>query len=49
MEEDFYNIAKTYLEEQNAKMSFSIIPTESKSLLQLRVSVNNPITKEMDK
>ena len=44
--EGFYNIAKTLSEEQNAKMSFSIIPTESKSLLQLRVSVDNPIPKE---
>ena len=46
--EGFYNIAKTLSEEQNAKMSFSIIPTESKSLLQLRVSVDNPIPKESE-
>ena len=44
--EGFYNIAKILSKEQNAKMSFSIIPTESKSLLQLRVSVDNQITKE---
>ena len=48
--EGFYNIAKTLSEEQNAKMSFSIIPTESKSLLQLRVSVDNqiPVETQMD-
>jgi len=44
--EGFYNIAKILSKEQNAKMSFSIIPTESKSLLQLRVSVDNQIPKE---
>jgi len=41
--EGFYSIAKVLSKEQNAKMSFSIIPTESKSLLQLRVSVDNQI------
>ena len=41
----FYDIAKTLSVEENAKMSFSIIPTESKSILQLRVSVENPIEK----
>jgi hypothetical protein len=41
--EGFYNIGKGLSKEQNAKMSFSIIPSESKSLLQLRVSVENPI------
>ena len=44
----FYNIAKTLSEDQNSKMSFSIIPTESKSLLQLRISVESPIESEMD-
>jgi hypothetical protein len=44
----FYNIAKTLSEDQNSKMSFSIIPTESKSLLQLRISVENPIESEME-
>ena len=39
----FYNIAKTLAIEESAKMSFSIIPDKSKSLLQLRVSTNNPI------
>ena len=29
-------------------MSFSIIPTESKSLLQIRISVENPIESEME-
>ena len=46
--EGFYNIAKILSKEQNAKMSFSIIPTESKSLLQLRVSVDNQIPKESE-
>jgi hypothetical protein len=41
-------IAKTLSEDQNSKMSFSIIPTESKSLLQLRISVENPIESEME-
>ena len=44
----FYNIAKTLSEDQNSKMSFSIIPTESKSLLQLRISVESPIENEME-
>ncbi len=39
----FYNIARNLSTEENAKMSFTIIPTESKTLLQLRVSVNEPI------
>ncbi len=41
--EGFYNIARNLSTEENAKMSFSIIPTKSKSLLQLRVSAHNPI------
>ena len=41
----FYNIARNLSIEENAKMSFSIIPTESKTRLQLKVSVNNPIEK----
>ena len=44
----FYNIAKTLSEDQNSKMSFSIIPTESKSLLQLRISVENPIESQIE-
>jgi len=39
----FYNIARNLSTEENAKMSFTIIPTESKTLLQLRASVNEPI------
>ena len=39
----FYNIARNLSTEENAKMSFSIIPTESKMLSQLRVSVSEPI------
>jgi hypothetical protein len=39
----FYNIARNLSIEDNAKTSFSIIPTESKILLQLRMSVENPI------
>ena len=41
--EGFYDIAKTLSVEENAKMTFSIIPTELKSILQLRLSVDNPI------
>ena len=45
----FYNIARNLSTEENAKMSFSIIPTESKTISQLKVSVTNPIEKsEMD-
>ena len=39
----FYDISKKLANEENAKMSFTIIPTESKSNLQLRVSVDNPL------
>ena len=45
----FYNIARNLSTEENAKMSFSIIPTEAKTLLQLRVSVSNPTEKMMEK
>jgi hypothetical protein len=45
----FYNVAKTLSVEKNAKMSFSIIPSESKSLMQLKMSVENPITIQMEK
>ena len=38
----FYNVARNLSTEENAKMSFSIIPTEIKTLAQLRLSVNNP-------
>ena len=44
----FYDTAKTLSMKQNAKMSFSIIPLESKSLLQLRISTNAPITSQME-
>ena len=40
----FYDVAKSLSIEENAKMSFSLIPTESKTISQLKVSVNNPIT-----
>ena len=46
--EGFYNVAKTLSEDENAKMSFSIIPSESKSLLQLRISIENPIEGQME-
>ena len=46
--EGFYNVAKTLSEYENAKMSFSIIPSESKSLLQLRISIENPIESQME-
>jgi len=39
----FYNVAKILAVEENSKMSFTIIPTESKSLLQLKVSVYSSI------
>jgi len=39
----FYNISKKLANEENSKMSFTIIPTESKSNLQLRVSLDNPL------
>jgi hypothetical protein len=45
----FYDTAKILSMKQNAKMSFSITPLESKSLLQLRISVNTPITSQMEK
>jgi hypothetical protein len=45
----FYNIARNLSTEENAKMSFSIIPTESKTLSQLRVSVNNPTQNIIEK
>ena len=38
----FYNVAKNLTHEENAKMTFSLIPLDSKSLLQLRVSTNYP-------
>ena len=43
--EGFYNIARNLSTEENAKMSFTIIPTEAKTLSQLKVSVSNPIEK----
>ena len=46
--EGFYNVAKMLSEDENAKMSFSIIPSESKSLLQLRISIENPIESQME-
>ena len=45
----FYNIARNLSTEENAKMSFSIIPTEAKTLSQLRVSVSNPTENMMEK
>ena len=45
----FYDTAKILSMKENAKMSFSITPLESKSLLQLRVSANSPITSQMEK
>ena len=44
----FYEVAKTLSTDENAKMSFSIIPTESKSLLQLRVSTTSPIENQIE-
>ena len=44
----FYNIARNLATEEEAKMSFSIIPTETKTISQLRIAVSNPteITEE---
>ena len=36
----FYDVARNLSGDENAKMTFSIIPSESKSLLQLRLSTN---------
>jgi len=44
----FYDTANILSMNQNAKMSFSITPLESKSLLQLRISVDSPITGQME-
>ena len=38
----FYDVAKDLLTEENAKMTFSLIPSDSKSLLQLKLSVDYP-------
>jgi hypothetical protein len=38
----FFNVANTLSQDSNSKMSFSIIPMESKFLSQLRVSINYP-------
>ncbi len=38
----FYEIARNLSFEENSKMTFSIIPFESKSLLQLKLSVDYP-------
>jgi hypothetical protein len=40
----FYDVAKNLTKEDNAKMTFSIIPIENKSLLQLKLSVDYPNT-----
>ena len=40
----FYEVARDLSTQENAKMTFSIIPTEDKSLLQLRLSVDYPHT-----
>ena len=44
----FYDVAKTLSGDENAKVSFSIIPTDSKSLMQLRVSTNTPIENQIE-
>ena len=44
----FFDVAKILSIEENATMSFSIIPTEVKSLMQLRLSVNNPTPNQME-
>jgi hypothetical protein len=42
----FYNIGKNISTSENAKMTFSIIPSEKKSLFQLRVSTDYPVENE---
>ena len=44
----FYNIAKNLSTNENTKMTFSIIPIESKSLLQLRVSTTSPMENQIE-
>jgi len=44
----FFDVAKTLSTDENAKMSFSIISTESKSLLQLKVTTNSPIENQIE-
>ena len=43
----FYDAAQILATKENSKMSFSIIPSETKTLLQLRVSNDNAITSSM--
>ena len=38
----FYDVARSLSSEENAKMTFSLIPLDSKSLLQLKLSVDYP-------
>ncbi|MDH3855932.1 MAG: hypothetical protein OES27_07410, partial [Nitrosopumilus sp.] len=46
----FYDIARNLSADENAKMTFSIIPSESKSLLQLRLSTDySKATSNIDK
>ena len=40
----FYDVARNLSTHENSKMTFSVMPTESKSLLQLKVSVDYPQT-----
>ncbi|KAF6247140.1 hypothetical protein C6990_05530 [Nitrosopumilus sp. b3] len=40
----FYDVARNLSHQENSKMTVSIIPTENRSLLQLRLSVNYPQT-----
>lgn len=40
----FYDVAKNLSKQDNAKMTFSIIPSENRSLFQLRVSADYPQT-----
>ena len=44
----FYDVAKNLSTDKNAKMSFSIIPIESKSLLQLRVSTTSTLENQLE-
>ena len=44
----FYDVARNLSQDENARMTFSLIPLDSKSLLQLRVSINYPNKASID-
>ncbi len=44
----FYDVAKTLSGDENSKMTFSIIPTDSKSLMQLKLSTTIQIENQIE-